>query len=140
MSRVQLIAAALVAGAFMGLAVGFATPAAATTILEDHGSYTVDTSTGLAWLDLTETTNLSYNDVHDDVFTSFMSQGWRFATAAELSQLFADVGVTSVDIGDDVFTSSLGTNPTYEAGALLVSLLGSTQTFLYDLFPDPVVI
>ena len=53
----------IAAGLYLGIAaVGLsATPAAA--ILIDNGTTTLDTDQNLVWLDLTESTNRSYNDV-----------------------------------------------------------------------------
>ena len=52
---------------------------------------TRDTDTGLDWLDLTESTNLSFDQVEADV-GGFISDGWRHATGAEVCTLFASVG------------------------------------------------
>lgn len=56
----------------------------------DNGLYTTDTETGLDWLDATETTDMSYNDI-----TSYLASGgmyantsdWRHATGEELQVL-----------------------------------------------------
>ena len=51
---------------------------------------TRDTDTGLDWLDLTESTNLSFDQVEADV-GGFISDGWRHATGAEVCALLAAV-------------------------------------------------
>ncbi len=51
---------------------------------------TRDTDTGLDWLDLTESTNLSFDQVEADM-GGFISDGWRHATGAEVCALFASV-------------------------------------------------
>jgi hypothetical protein len=49
---------------------------------------TRDTETGLEWLDLTATENLSYNDIEADV-GGWISLGFRHATGSEVCGLFA---------------------------------------------------
>ena len=51
---------------------------------------TRDTDTGLDWLDLTESTNLSFDQVEADV-GGFIADGWRHATGAEVCALLAAV-------------------------------------------------
>ena len=52
---------------------------------------TWDTSSGLAWLDLTETTGLSYNQVEADV-GGWVSLGFRHAVGSEVCGLFGAYG------------------------------------------------
>ncbi len=49
---------------------------------------TRDTDTGLDWLDLTESTDLSFDQVEAGA-GGFISDGWRHATGAEVCALFA---------------------------------------------------
>lgn len=51
------------------------------------GLVTRDTSTGLDWLNLSLTTNLSYDDVMAGVGNSWLAQGWRYATTGEVCGL-----------------------------------------------------
>ncbi len=46
------------------------------------GSITIDTDTGLEWLDWTESTNRSYNDVSGQFGAGGDFEGWRHATRA----------------------------------------------------------
>lgn len=55
------------------------------------GLVTRDTDTGLEWLDLTETTNLSYDDVVGGA-GGLLAGGWRYATAAQVCDLFEKLG------------------------------------------------
>ena len=50
--------------------------------LVDNGSYTTDTVSGLDWLDLTATENLSVSDA------LAANSGWRLATNSEVEDLF----------------------------------------------------
>ena len=64
-------------------------PAHASLI--DNGAFTTDTSTGLDWLDLTTTRNLSYLDVTAQLATTF--SGYRYATVDEVKSLWFDAGI-----------------------------------------------
>ncbi|NMP32283.1 PEP-CTERM sorting domain-containing protein [Thalassotalea sp. M1531] len=44
----------------------------------------------LNWLELSVTNGLSYNEVEQDVLTNSLYQGYRFATASEVSTLYSD--------------------------------------------------
>ena len=72
-------------------------PAARAELLEvdlntpGDGLVTRDTVTRLDWLDLTESTDLSFDQVEADV-GGFISDGWRHATGAEVCALLAAVG------------------------------------------------
>lgn len=46
---------------------------------------TVDTDSGLEWLDITVTTSRSYNDVSSKLGSGEEFDGWRYATALEIS-------------------------------------------------------
>lgn len=86
--------------------------------LVDNGLTTFDTETGLEWLDITETTGLSYNEVLNSNYV--VSEGYRFATEAELFELYANAGGT----GTQPSTSL----PENKAPAiLLLQLMGCTS-------------
>lgn len=53
--------------------------------LVDKGSFTTDTGSGLDWLDLTETDNMSMLDA------VAANSGWRLATESEVQGLFAQL-------------------------------------------------
>jgi hypothetical protein len=57
----------------------------------DNGAYTTDTSSGLDWLDATESTSRSY----DDVFGQLMGgdfDGWRYASDMEVATFWDNAG------------------------------------------------
>lgn len=60
---------------------------------DDRGDTTVDLQTGLEWLDLTITSNRSYNDVLNDISgeggTFSLSDRWRYATMQDIKTLFS---------------------------------------------------
>ena len=64
-------------------------------VLVDNGTFTTDTSTNLDWLDLTETTGYSYNQMlanFSDVNSKFY--GFTYASQADLATLWVDAGYT----------------------------------------------
>ena len=81
-------------------------------------SITIDSATGLEWLDWTLSTNRSYNDVESQFGVGGNFEGWRHATTAEVAMLFGDFGLQHID------DNQPNTDPN-EAG--LQSLLGFTS-------------
>jgi hypothetical protein len=59
-----------------------------------NGDLTIDTSTGLGWLDLSETNELSPAQVLAGA-GGWISAGFRIATRAQVLQLFSDAGLTN---------------------------------------------
>lgn len=64
----------------------------ASAAIVDHGAYLTDTTTGLDWLDLTETANMSYNMVSAELAAGGTLEGWRYATRAEVGDLWSAFG------------------------------------------------
>lgn len=80
---------------------------------------TLDTDTGLEWLDVTQTLGLSINDIINGA-GSWFNQGFRYASDNELVALWSHVGLTS-----DLFSL----DPSYLPAAYeFQSLLGFVQT------------
>lgn len=108
--------------------------------LQDHGSYTIDTDTGLQWLDVTESLDISYNEMIvllDDQTSEFY--GYRHASGDEAAIFASAVENLPVHIGADSIDFSNGRS----AEALtLISLIGETASpsagsFSYGLTSDP---
>ena len=74
------------------LCVGVAGTANANTLV-DKGSFTLDTATGLDWLDLTATQNYSFNQVSSLLGAGGSFEGYRYATAAEVKTFWANAGL-----------------------------------------------
>ncbi len=112
-SRMLLLAAAVLVTA----------PTVSNAALIDAGTYTTDTATGLDWLDLTASSNLSYNYVSSQFGSGGLFEGWRYATSAETEALLQNLGFT---IGYSV--GAIGSAPAGYAAALtnLVNLFGDT--------------
>lgn len=100
--------------ALVGLTLSLSSNAA----IIDLGSITRDTSTGLDWLDLSETLNLSYDDVVAEMANGGNYEGWRYATKEEVMLLWENFGVQS-----DYFHTN---NQEYMNFLNTVSLLGNT--------------
>jgi len=66
----------------------------ANAALIDQGATTVDTSTGLTWLDIDLTKGLTPLDILADT-GGFFSDGWEVASGAEVDLLFENAGVPS---------------------------------------------
>ena len=62
--------------------------------LVDNGTVTFDSSTGLEWLDLTETAGLSYNYVKTQLASGGLFEGWAYASLAQVDGLFDSAGGT----------------------------------------------
>lgn len=121
----------------------------ASSVLIDQGDSTLDPSTHLQWLDLTKTQGLGADDLLGNVGVSYIADGWRYATAPEVSQLWIDGGFTYGSYGGNgnppvpaeigafqnligVTEQHLGGN-TYSGGLFLYGLLynGPQITFTY---------
>lgn len=101
-----------------------ATPCAAMLIPLDlvagsgDGLITWDTQTNLQWLDLTATTNVSYNDVWNGYGAYTTTAGFRFAREQELWQLYADAGIAASGYPGDAASAPGARN--------LLDLMGAT--------------
>ena len=61
-------------------------------------SITYDTETGFEWLDLTESLNMSFNEVSEQLGTGGDFEGFRYATADEVGDLFLAAGIPELDV------------------------------------------
>ena len=76
--------------------------------LIDNGIYTTDTASGLDWLDLTETTNISYNQMLAQINNpSSMYSNFRYATLAELDQLIQPFNLTTGNMVNSGFSTDI---------------------------------
>jgi len=112
----------LLAGYCLTIAALGLTATTAKAVLIDNGSTTLDTVTGLEWLDVTATTGQSYNDVIGG-FGGYIASGYRYANVTEMCGLFGSLG--------DSLPSCLSQTGAVEtisatSSATLVNLLGDT--------------
>jgi hypothetical protein len=113
--------AALAVAALLGVAT---VQGASAATLVDKGTFTLDSTTNLDWLDLNQTLGFSYNQVISNAGINFIADGWRYATAADLGQLFTDAGGSGT-YEEDTDTATIAANATWTTAALLADLLGS---------------
>lgn len=87
------------------------------------GLLTLDTATNLQWLDVTETGGVSYYSVLAGYggFTSLL--GFRYATASEVSTLFADAGL----IGNSNLDPRIYVASNVAPAEALIALIGTNS-------------
>jgi hypothetical protein len=88
----------------------------------DNGTYTTDTTSGLNWLDLTETTNLTYSYVSGELSAGGMFEGWRYATDEEVIALFEQFNI-DLSVGAPAYQNNA---PAPQGLIDIVALLGNT--------------
>ncbi len=94
------------------------------------GLLTVDAN-GNTWLDWAHTENRSYNDVSSQLGVGGEFEGFRYATEAELSQLYANAGAPVVNPLFTIDAAYIG--PLTALGSLLGIASGFQANALYDL-------
>ena len=107
-------------GAFLwiGLIISPAASALDLSRFLDNDLTTIDTVTGLEWLDITESVNLSYNDVAAELNTGGMFEGYRYANTAEIENLFDAFGLPQTSPDND---------PDPTNGYIFINLFGQTN-------------
>jgi beta-glucanase (GH16 family) len=94
---------------------------ASTTRLIDNGSTTIDTASGLEWLDLIFTQGLTAQDVLAG-FGGYIAAGWTFATVDQVCGLFGALG----DDTTNCTTGAVGVQMDPANAESFVNLLGNT--------------
>jgi hypothetical protein len=101
-------------------------------------SITVDTSTGLGWLNVSKADGLSYQQVHSETQSGGMFSGFRLATVPEVLHLYSSAGLSASAYGDtshyypasspaiQAFFSLLGTTGTINGLAGIIALSGTS--------------
>lgn len=101
----------------------------ASASLISHGSsfgadtITLDTNTGLEWLDLPITQGLSINQVTAQLGAGGQFAGFQYAYASDLATLILDAGITNGNSTDSANIAAVSN---------LISLLGQTFTITVD--------
>jgi hypothetical protein len=99
----------------------FAAMPSQASSLVNLGDNTYDPNTGLMWLDVTLTTNHSYNDVVANLLgVGQIYEGYRYATGAEIITLFKSAGINPY-----YYDVPNGNAPAVQA---LIDLLGVTYS------------
>lgn len=120
LSRLPPSATVLAAAALLFTVPSYATPLK-TANLNTSGDnlLTVDTLTGLEFLDPAFTSGLTYNQIGASFVVT--KQGFRFATTSELKQFLSDGGITN-------FSGNFNTTDEAAAKDLLTNFIGETIT------------
>lgn len=110
-----------------------AAPAQATLVSQSDGvfgadSVTLDTGTGLEWLDTNISANRSFNDVSGQFGTGGDFQGWRYATGAEVLNLIAS---------NTTVLSGSGSNGSLDLGSAFAFIDTLGVTLLESTMPGP---
>jgi hypothetical protein len=99
----------LVSGLLL-LAAGTSNTCAALVSVDLNGPgdnlLTQDTISGLVWLDLTQTTNQSFNSVFAQLGSGGTFEGFRYATLAEVAGLWQNAGIDTSSLPGGAFTSA----------------------------------
>ena len=101
--------------------VGLTLSLTANAAVVDLGNITRDMATGLDWLDLTETNGRSYNDISSKLGAGQEFAGYRYASVAEVENLWTTLGLPNGT--SDVI---LVTDPLYSTFVSAANLLGNT--------------
>ena len=130
----------IAAGLYLGIAaISFsAAPAHATllSVADSTGAFagadvvTFDDVNNLEWLDVTQSTNLSFNTVAGGIAPAGAFEGWRHATASELTALFTTGGFPP-----PFADNSLVLQPTAATMEALIRQLGIT----FDVGTFPII-
>jgi hypothetical protein len=75
--------------------------APAHAVLIDNRTFTTDTGTGLAWLDLTESTGFSFAAASAEIGVGGTFEGYRHATTSDLDTFFTNAGFPGLFHGSD---------------------------------------
>lgn len=93
--------------------------------LVDLGAKTLDTQTNLEWLDVTASTNRSAAYVSTQFGQGGDFEGYRFATGAEVEELFAHAGLVMGNSASN-----------YNAVIAFMALVGSTNSIIGNGYSD----
>lgn len=114
-------------------------PFNASAALIDNGNTTIDTATGLEWLDLTLTQGQSYNNIVIDGFGGYAVQGYVHATTEQLCGLFGSLGddmTGCTDATNNVLNIIEQSTATTLTNYLGVTFSDPTNSGAYGLFDD----
>ncbi|MFK5984805.1 MAG: PEP-CTERM sorting domain-containing protein [Pseudomonadota bacterium] len=65
-------------------------PISANASIIDNFTYTTDTDSGLDWLDVTASLNMSHNAVEEEFVSGGIFEGWRYATGNEFNTFISN--------------------------------------------------
>ena len=94
----------------------------ANAVIIDNGSYTTDTDSGLDWLDVGSTLNLSSNEIQAQFGSGGLFEGFRFALLDEVEVLMDNLGGTRSGLGY-YLGSTPGNGPVADAALALFGVV-----------------
>jgi len=118
----------------------------------DMGRTTLDTHSGIEWLDVTETVNRTYFSVRDEIIDSSQplgAEGWRYATRGEFQQLISNFfsigyfgGLAKIDINSLVLEFNQTFGDTWQIWCSHTQcspngIVGNTDGMLGEVAIDP---
>lgn len=116
----------------------FASPANATLTSADDsmfgvGAVTIDSSTNLAWLDLSITEGESFNEVSNQFGVGGIYSGYRYASPDEVYALFEAAQIPDINHGDPQYSSStlaLSSQANAAPALALIQLMGPSYQIM----------
>lgn len=112
---------------FIAVATLIGSPFTAHAYLIDNDQFTTDTMSRLDWLDVTASTNRTYDYVKTQFAAGGEFEGYRYATSAELLTLLGNAKDTSYE-GGVTEHITLPEVDSYGAADIILSLLGITSS------------
>ena len=91
-----------------------------------------DTQTGLTWLPLTDTINMSFLQVSAQLGPGGEFAGFRYATVAEVETLWADAGLSGPNLGCNPAAVCLNQSIPTPGAETFTELFGDTWTPIFD--------
>ncbi|MEM9387547.1 MAG: hypothetical protein AAGA68_21015 [Pseudomonadota bacterium] len=95
--------------------------------LYGRDSVTLDTDTGLLWLDWSQTVGLSAEAVAAELGNGGLYAGFRFATNVEVGELWDNGGIVDLTAEGPIDIALDFTTDNFAPAAALISLLGATD-------------
>ncbi len=89
-------------------------------------SITLDTDTGLLWLDWSQTIGLSFDEVSAQLGEGGLYSGFRFATNDEVNTLWLNGGIVDVTTEGPIDFETDFTTDNFTGALTLITLLGDT--------------
>lgn len=117
-SRRRNVKNSLSVAAAAAMAICFSSTANAELV--DNGHYTTDNTSGLDWLDLTQTRWFNRDYINSQLVPGGRFEGWRYATEDDLERLFTNIGWNGkrqVSPESDGLTNFLAPYVGYKEGA-----------------------
>ena len=111
----------LLRGMAVGVVLSVLCISSAQALIIDNGSYTTDTDSGLDWLDLSLTDNMTYSAA----LSTYSIDGWVYATESQFEGMMDSIFSEYVENSTGYMNANNGTT-TYSEAVNFQNLFGST--------------